>query len=418
MAAAHLTRPDGPRVRVGWLAAREAPRCSAPPTSLTGDVYAAQDLVQNTLAQLYLAVGPDPRRRRRRRLRPPDPGQRVPYGVASAGPPGASCSSRCCPTAPRAGLAGVRREPRGGLGLRLLAAAPQRTVVVLRFYEQLTEAEIADLMGVSRRHRDVAEQPRARLAARVAARPSGALRRRRTLRHDDLEDLLTRTLTEVAETTDYPSTSTSTVAARSRALAHATPPRDRRSSSRPPPWLVVGGSGGGPARRAVTRTTRSPTAHPDPCGLAPRPPAGARHRSVAYLDGDTFVTAQRRAGHRTGVRARPRPRATFGDRRAGGRAYDDRSGRSPTISLVSGGADATSRLRHPDRSRWASGDPAYWLSDGCRFARPGAGCSRAATITPTSKGVIYSPVGSTSRGRGRRRHRRAPAGRRVGRAGP
>ncbi len=54
---------------------------------LTGTVYAAQDLVQNTLARLY---------RRWDRIRdlddvdarrPPGAGRRVPYGVASAGAP-------------------------------------------------------------------------------------------------------------------------------------------------------------------------------------------------------------------------------------------------------------------------------------------------------------------------------------------
>ena len=129
-----------------WLTARE-PALQRTAHLLTGDVHTAQDLVQNTLAKLYLAwdrlsdIGNIDayarkilvnehrsawRRPVRRREQVTD---RVPDRPAPA----------------------PEYEDRRDAVWRFVTSLPprQRAVIVLRFYEQLTEPEIADLLGIS-----------------------------------------------------------------------------------------------------------------------------------------------------------------------------------------------------------------------------------------------------------------------------
>lgn len=130
-----------------WLVARE-PALQRLARLLTGDEHAAQDLVQTSLAKLYLAwdrlsdhhqVDAYARRilvnehrtawrrpwRRREVLtdEPPDRGRD-----------------------PDASYDGEREAV-----WRFVATLPprQRAVIVLRYYEQLTETEIADVLGIS-----------------------------------------------------------------------------------------------------------------------------------------------------------------------------------------------------------------------------------------------------------------------------
>src|SRR5262245_48110439 len=141
-----------PRPRDGlefetWLVARE-PALQRTAHLLTGDVHSAQDLVQTTLAKLYLrwdrvrnadniyayartALVNEFRTSWRRPLRRVEQVvEEVPDRPAADVPP----------------YDGTREAV-----WRFVCSLPpkQRAVVVLRFYEQLTEAEIADLMGIS-----------------------------------------------------------------------------------------------------------------------------------------------------------------------------------------------------------------------------------------------------------------------------
>jgi RNA polymerase sigma-70 factor (sigma-E family) len=129
-----------------WLAARER-ALERTAYLLTGDVHSAQDLVQNTLAKLYLAWPRISRRDNidayaRRALvnehrstwrRPRTRREVVTDLVPDRSVPGREYD-------------GLREAV-----WRFVCSLPpkQRAVVVLRFYEQLTEAEIADLMGIS-----------------------------------------------------------------------------------------------------------------------------------------------------------------------------------------------------------------------------------------------------------------------------
>jgi RNA polymerase sigma-70 factor (sigma-E family) len=129
-----------------WLVARE-PALQRTAHLLTGDVHTAQDLVQNTLAKLYLAwdriqdrgnVDAYARKilvneHRTAWRRPVRRREQV-----TAEPPERP--------APERGYDGQREAV-----WAFVASLPprQRAVIVLRFYEQLTEPEIADLLGIS-----------------------------------------------------------------------------------------------------------------------------------------------------------------------------------------------------------------------------------------------------------------------------
>lgn len=146
MAATRLRPPEGLAFEA-WLVARER-ALQRTAHLLTGDVHAAQDLVQTTLAKLYLrwdrirladnvdayarkALVNEFRSAWRRPVRRAEQVvERVP--------------DRPTPEVPA--YDGSREAV-----WRFVSGLPpkQRAVIVLRFYEQLTETEIADLMGIS-----------------------------------------------------------------------------------------------------------------------------------------------------------------------------------------------------------------------------------------------------------------------------
>jgi RNA polymerase sigma-70 factor (sigma-E family) len=139
-------REPGPDFEA-WLNARE-PALQRTAHLLTGDVHAAQDLVQSTLAKLYLAWD------RIRDLDHVDAYARkaLVNEYRSAWRRPARRAERIVELVPDL----PAPEPPAYDGSReavwsFVCSLPpkQRTVIVLRFYEQLTETEIADLMGIS-----------------------------------------------------------------------------------------------------------------------------------------------------------------------------------------------------------------------------------------------------------------------------
>jgi RNA polymerase sigma-70 factor (sigma-E family) len=130
-----------------WLVARE-PSLQRTAYLLTGDVHTAQDLVQNTLAKLYLSwhrlreVEKADAYARRILLNEHRTAWRRPVRRREE-------VTEDVPDRPALDQPQYdgRREP----VWRWVCTLPpkQRAVVVLRFYEQLTEPEIAELMGIS-----------------------------------------------------------------------------------------------------------------------------------------------------------------------------------------------------------------------------------------------------------------------------
>lgn len=333
---------------------------------LTGTVFAAQDLVQNTLARLFvrwdriraaddldtdaLRTLVDEHRTAWRR-----PGRHGEPLVEVA------------PDRPAPGSAAYD-EHRETLWNEFCALSPrQRTVIVLRLFHGLSDAEAADLMRVS--------------VGTVTSQLGRALASLETS-----VDVLTRTLSEVTETTDYPFTWPSAVAARARALALA---RRRAMALVVAAVVVVGGSVGlvlHQDRATAPSTPEVARSLPDlPRGTAPR---------VPYLDGDAFVTPQGDRVIASVLRDATTATAVGDGVLVAGRTTSQRP--FATIDLVSGGATHRLGCGTPTFAL-GRGEPAYWLSVGCRFLGPGR-LVQGVTTTPTTKGVIYYPVATTSTG--------------------
>jgi RNA polymerase sigma-70 factor (sigma-E family) len=129
-----------------WLAAR-GPALQRTAHLLTGDAHAAQDLVQTTLAKLYMAW---PRISRKGSV---DAYARRVLVNEHRSNWRRSVSRRELATAivPEVAVADPEYDGLHDVVWAFVCSLPprQRAVVVLRFYEQLTEAEIADLMDIS-----------------------------------------------------------------------------------------------------------------------------------------------------------------------------------------------------------------------------------------------------------------------------
>jgi len=205
------------------------------------------------------------------------------------------------------------------------------------------------------------------------------------------EDLLTRTLHEVVETTEYPTTSMATVAARSRRVGHG---RRRTTAlvAAAAAVLIVGGS-------AVvwldhdSASNPGPSGRLNPAGSLPDIPRGDAPQD-AFLEGDTFVTA---AGDRiTSPAFRTASTATeVGDGVLV--AGPVKSGKPyAAISLVSGGSTSPIGCGTPSFAL-GDDDPTYWLSEGCRLVGPGR-LVHGTTSTDTAIGTILDPIRVTSAG--------------------
>jgi RNA polymerase sigma factor (sigma-70 family) len=355
--------PSGPDFD-DWLVAGEGP-LQRTAHLLTGTVFGAQDLVQNTLARLLvrwdriragddldthaLRTMVDEHRTAWRR-----PGRRGGSLVEVADRPAPGSAAYV--------------EHRETLWNEVCALSPrQRTVVVLRRFQELSAAGTADLMRVS--------------VGTVTSQYDRALASLETS-----EELVTQTLREVTETTDYPFTWPSAVAARARALARA---RRRAVALLAAAVVLVGGS-------VVLRLNRDhapAAATPEVARSLADLPQG-KAPQVSYLDGDAFITAQGERVTAPVLRGATTATAVGDGVLAAGRTTSQRP--FATIDLVSGGTTHRLGCGTPTFAL-GTGEPAYWLSDGCRFLGPGR-LVQGATTTPTTKGVIYYPVASTSKG--------------------
>jgi RNA polymerase sigma-70 factor (sigma-E family) len=129
-----------------WLVARE-PALQRTAHLLAGDVHTAQDLVQETLAKVYLSWD-----RIRDRERVDAYARRIllnEYRTAWRRP--VRRREQVTDLVPDRPAEDQGYDDRHDLVWAFVCSLPpkQRAVVVLRFYEQLTEPEIADLMGIS-----------------------------------------------------------------------------------------------------------------------------------------------------------------------------------------------------------------------------------------------------------------------------
>jgi RNA polymerase sigma-70 factor (sigma-E family) len=129
-----------------WLTARE-PALQRTAHLLTGDVHTAQDLVQVTLAKLYLAWD-----------RIQDRGSVDAYARKilvnehrTAWRRPVRRRERVTAEVPDRAVVDQSYDGQREAVWAFVASLPprQRAVVVLRFYEQLTEPEIAELLGIS-----------------------------------------------------------------------------------------------------------------------------------------------------------------------------------------------------------------------------------------------------------------------------
>src|SRR3954454_620978 len=140
-----VRRTSGPSFE-DWLIARE-PALQRTAHLLTGEVHTAQDLVQTTLAKLYLAwdrvASSDHIDAYVRRMLVNE------YRSAWRRP--VTRLEQVTDVVPDRPTRHEEYDGSRDAVWRFVCSLPskQRTVVVLRFYEQLTEAEIADLMGIS-----------------------------------------------------------------------------------------------------------------------------------------------------------------------------------------------------------------------------------------------------------------------------
>lgn len=129
-----------------WLVARE-PALHRLAALLTDDRHAAQDLVQATLAKMYLAW---PRLRDRHQV--DAYARRVLVNEhRSAWRRPWRRRERVTDAVPDVPVDAVEPDGRREAVWALVQTLPpkQRAVVVLRYYEQLSEAEIADVLGIA-----------------------------------------------------------------------------------------------------------------------------------------------------------------------------------------------------------------------------------------------------------------------------
>ncbi len=326
---ARTTAPDLP----GWLAARE-PSIQRTAHLLAGDVERAQPLVLDTLARLHLTW---------RAVRRSDD----------------------IDTAARRLLVGGFRKASGDDPV-----ADERTVLVLRHHERLTDPEIADLMRTS--------------VGRVRAVPSPD------------PTSVARGFTDLTEDTTYPTTPLAAVVARAHDI--------RRVRRRTTAEVTVAGLSVVGLVAAGSLLVGGQAQNSTPPAVAPlaRLRQGAAP-AVGYLVGDRFVPASGAPVSSPAFRRAATATPYDGSILVAGRVTSRRP--YATISQVTGASASRIGCGTPSFVLSPAGSPAYWLSDSCRAADPqrlvegdSGRLVEGSTRANTTAIVAYTPVGRVSDG--------------------
>lgn len=202
------------------------------------------------------------------------------------------------------------------------------------------------------------------------------------------EDLLTRTFTEVTESTDYTTTPLASVVARYESRRGVL--RRRRALVAAAAVVVVGG-----LSASLALAGGGGDGPPAPAGPLGDLEQGAAP-GVDYLHGDTFVTisgtrisspilrkAHDAVAWRNGVLTASEPTVRHPISR---------------ISFVSGGATSSQGCGAKTFALSTDGsDPTYWLISDC-IGHPGGSLVSGSTHTPTTLGAILTPVGEVPGG--------------------
>ncbi|HEX3932246.1 MAG TPA: hypothetical protein VHW64_16210 [Nocardioides sp.] len=200
------------------------------------------------------------------------------------------------------------------------------------------------------------------------------------------EELLSRTFTEVTETSDYPYTPVEVVAARAATIRR----RHRRTASLVAAAALVVAGGSAAAWLHGRGSTPGPS-HPTPLGSLPDLPMSGAPR-VGLVSGDVYLAA---SGQRV-TSARISTALTFAPDGSGVLLASDQTGHLTLWQVATDGS--TTKVGCGTQTFAIDGDtPTYWVSDDCGLHGAGS-LVTGTTRQATARAMSYSPVGRVGGG--------------------